>query len=113
MDINNKIKELKGDLPLPCFYIKRQKDIEECIVYTYIEVPNLVGDCRELGTKYTVLFNVYSKQHNVEKTKKEVKLTLEKHGFIKKMIPGTVVLENGLFNTAMQYIISLKNDFKQ
>ena len=29
MDINNKIKELKGDLPLPCFYIKRQKDIEE------------------------------------------------------------------------------------
>ena len=112
MDISEKIEELKNDLPLPCFYIKRQKKVNECIVYTYTEIPTLIGDCKELGTKYTVLFNIYCIEH-VEKIKKEVKAALEKHGFMKKIIPGTVLEENGSYNTAMQYTISLKSDFEQ
>lgn len=108
MTISDKIKEMAKDLTIPCYYIKRAQGSNECIVYTYTEAPCLTGDMNELRTRYTLLFNVYCKS-NVEKTKYLVKEALEKHGFKKKIILGTVLEDNNIYNTAMQYTISLKN----
>lgn len=107
MEIGDKIKELSSDLNIPIYYIKRPQGNNDCIIYTYTEVPKLIGDMIELGTKYTILFNVYCKS-DIEKTKKQVKKVLEQHGFKKKIILGTIVEENDIYNTAFQYTISLK-----
>lgn len=112
MEIGDKIKELSNDLDIPIYYIKRPQGNNDCIIYTYTEVPKLIGDMIELGTRYTILFNVYCKS-DIEKTKKKVKQVLEQHGFKKKLILGTVLEDNNIYNTAFQYSISLKNDFKQ
>ncbi|WP_252242939.1 hypothetical protein [Clostridium sp. ZS2] len=106
MNIGDKITELSKELTIPCYYIKRPEDINKCIVYTYIEMPNLIADNKELTAQYTILFNIYCTS-NVEKTKNIIKEALEKHGFKKKIIVGTVLEENNIYNTAMQYTISL------
>lgn len=111
MEIGDKIKELSSDLNIPIYYIKRPQGNNDCIIYTYTEVPKLIGDMIELGTKYTILFNIYCKS-DIEKTKKQVKQVLEQHGFKKKLILGTILEDNGVYNTAFQYSISLKNDFE-
>lgn len=108
MTIGEKIKELKGDLEIECYYISRPSNISTCLVYTYTEVPSLIGDMEEIGTRYTILFNLYCTK-NVEKTKELVKKTLAEHGFKKKNIIGTIK-ENNVYNTALQYTISLKNN---
>lgn len=108
MSIHEIIKQLSEDIEIECYYIKRPADNKNCIVYTYTEVPNLIGDMKELRTKYIVLFNVYC-ESNVEKTKTLVKEALQYNGFKKKIIPGTVLEANNIYNTAMQYTISLKN----
>lgn len=109
MEIGDKIKELSSDLNIPIYYIKRPQGATNCIIYTYIETPALTGDMLELGTRYTILFNVYCKS-DIEKTKKKVKQVLEQHGFKKKIILGTILEENDIYNTAMQYTISLKSN---
>ena len=109
MEIGDKIKELSSDLNIPIYYIKRPQGATNCIIYTYTEVPSLIGDMLELGTRYTILFNIYCKS-DIEKTKKQVKKVLEQCGFKKKIILGTIVEENDIYNTAMQYTISLKSN---
>lgn len=109
MEIGDKIKELSSDLNIPIYYIKRPQEVTNCIIYTYTEVPTLTGDMLELGTKYTILFNVYCKS-DIEKTKRKIKQVLEQHGFKKKIILGTILEENNIYNTAMQYTISLKSN---
>lgn len=109
MEIGDKIKELSSDLNIPIYYIKRPQGATNCIIYTYTEVPSLIGDMLELGTRYTILFNVYSKA-DIEKTKKQVKQVLEQHGFKKKLILGTILEDNGIYNTAFQYTITLKSN---
>lgn len=109
MEIGDKIKELSSDLNIPIYYIKRPQGATNCIIYTYTEVPGLIGDMLELGTRYTILFNVYCKS-DIEKTKKQVKKVLEQYGFKKKIILGTILEDNGIYNTAMQYTISLKSN---
>lgn len=108
MTIGEKIKELKGDLSIDCYFITRPENKTNCIVYTYTEVPDIIGDMKEIGTRYTILFNLYC-TNKVEETKELVKKALADHGFKKKNIIGTVK-ENDVFNTALQYTISLKNN---
>ena len=107
MTIGEKIKELKEDLEIECYYISRPSNISTCLVYTYTEVPNLIGDMEEIGTRYTILFNLYCVKE-IEKTKDLIKKALVNHGFKKKNIIGPIK-EDGVYNTAMQYTISLKN----
>ncbi|CAG9702597.1 conserved hypothetical protein [Clostridium neonatale] len=109
MEIGDKIRELSSDLNIPIYYIKRPQGATNCIIYTYTEIPTLTGDMLELGTRYTILFNVYCKS-DIEKTRKNVKQVLEQHGFKKKIILGTILEENDIYNTAMQYTISLKSN---
>lgn len=107
MDIGTLIKNALSDVGLPNFYIKREDETIECIVYNYIEKPNSYGDMKESSTKYTVLLNVYSKS-KVEATKKKVKESMLNAGFKKVVIPNTV-LENEIYNTAMQFKIAIVN----
>ena len=109
MEIGDKIRELSSDLNIPIYYIKRPQGATNCIIYTYTEIPTLTGDMLELGTRYTILFNVYCKS-DIEKTRKNVNQVLEQHGFKKKIILGTILEENDIYNTAMQYTISLKSN---
>ena len=109
MTISEKIEEMAENLNIPCYFIKRPEENEDCIVYTYTEVPSLIGDNKEYGTKYTVLFNLYCKE-NIEDNKKQLKNALESHGFLKKMILGTILEKNEMYNTAFQYIINLKQE---
>ncbi|WP_321833485.1 hypothetical protein [Clostridium butyricum] len=109
MTIKEKIKLLIPDLPIPIYYLKRPDEERNCIVYTYTETPALVGDMKELGTKYTILFNLYCAD-NVEDTKELIKIALKQHGFKKKIILGTILENNALYNTAMQYYIGLKSN---
>ena len=101
------INSLKG-IGLPCYFLKRNDESSECIVYNYVESPNNFGDMKESSTKYTILLNVYSSS-KVESTKKKVKEAMLNSGFKKIIIPGTVEEENGLYNTAMQFKIALIN----
>ncbi len=107
MTIGEKIKETFRDFNIPCYYIKRPQGSNNCIVYTYTESPSLIGDCKELGTKYTILFNLYCKS-SVEINKSNLKRLLQDNGFIKKNIFGTILEDNEMYNTAFQYTISLK-----
>ncbi len=108
IDIGLLIEETFKDFKLPFYYIKRPNSITECIVYTYIENPALIADMEEKATKYTILFNIYCTKE-IEKNKKLVKDLLTRNGFKKKIIVGTILEENNSYNTAMQYIISIKN----
>lgn len=108
MDIGTLIKNALKDIGLSTFYIKRQDDISECIVYNYAEYPNAYGDMKESSTRYIVLLNVYSKSA-VEFTKKKVKDAMINAGFKKVIIPNTVQESNEMYNTPMQFKIAIVN----
>lgn len=109
MELSEMIKQISLDINIPCFYLKRPADYNNCIVYTYTEVPGLMGDMKELGTKFTILFNLYC-ESDVEDTKQLVKKTLELYNFKKKIITGTLIEKNNIYNTAFQYTITLKSN---
>ncbi|MBY7006798.1 hypothetical protein FDA25_02555 [Clostridium botulinum] len=108
MDIGDLLKQSLKDIGLPSYYLKRPSDTNECVIYNYIETPKLYGDNVELASKYTVLLNVYCK-NKIETNKKNVIRAMLKNGFKKKIILQTILEENELYNTAMQFIIALKN----
>ncbi|MBN1067175.1 hypothetical protein DVW02_04140 [Clostridium botulinum] len=108
MGIGDVLKQSLKDVGLPSYYIKRENNISECIVYTYIETPKMYGDNEELASKYTVLLNIYCK-NKTEINKKNAIQSMLKNGFKKKIILQTIVEDNGLYNTAMQFSIVLKN----
>ncbi len=108
MDIGDLLKQSLKDIELPSYYIKRENNISECIVYTYVETPKMYGDNEEIASKYTVLLNVYCK-NKIETNKKNVMQVMLKRGFKKKIILQTQQEDNGLYNTAMQFSIALKN----
>lgn len=107
MDIGTLINNALNGVGLPNFYIKREDETIECIVYNYIETPNGYGDMKEMSTRYIVLLNVYCKS-KLEATKKKVKEAMLNAGFKKVIIPKTV-LENEIYNTAMQFKIAIVN----
>lgn len=108
MEIGELIKNALKDVGLPIYFIKRNDETSECIVYNYIEAPNGYGDMKESSTKYTVLLNVYCKS-KIEATKKKVKEAMLNVGFKKSIIAGTVQEKNDLYNTAMQFKIAIIN----
>ncbi len=109
MDIGDKIKQSLKDIGLPSYYLKRQNDTNnECVVYSYVETPKMYGDNEEIASKYTILLNVYCK-NKIETNKKNVIRAMLKNGFKKKIILQTILEENELYNTAMQFTIALKN----
>ncbi|WP_242862325.1 hypothetical protein [Clostridium botulinum] len=108
MKIGDLIKSALKDIELPIYFIKRENETEECIVYNYLETPNSYGDMKEVSTKYTVLLNVYSIS-KVEYTKEKIKKYMLKAGFKKIVIPKTVESQNGIYNTAMQFKIGVIN----
>lgn len=108
MEIGELIKNALKDVGLPIYFIKRNDETSECIVYNYIEMPNSYGDMKESSTKYTVLLNVYCKS-KIETNKKKVKELMLNAGFKKVIIPGTLQEDNGLYNTAMQFKIAIVN----
>jgi hypothetical protein len=108
VEIGDLIKNALKDIGLPCYFLKRQSEIEECIVYNYLENANSYGDMKEMSTKYTVLLNVYTKS-KIETTKKKVKDAMLNVGFKKVIIVGTIQEQNSLYNTAMQFKIALIN----
>ncbi len=108
MGIGTLIKNALSDVELPNFYIKREDETIECIVYNYIETPNGYGDMKESSTKYMVLLNVYCKT-KIEANKKKVKEAMLNAGFKKVVIPNTVPDKNEIYNTAMQFKIAIVN----
>ncbi len=108
MEIGTLIQNALSNVGLPNFYIKREDETKECIVYNYIETPNSYGDMKESSTKYTVLLNVYCKT-KIEATKKKVKEDMLNSGFKKVVIPNAVLEKNAIYNTAMQFKIGIVN----
>lgn len=108
MDIGTLIKNALKDIGLPIYFLKRQSETEEAVVYNYLESANSYGDMKESSSKYTVLLNVYSKT-KIEANKKKVKDAMLENGFKKVIIAGTVQETNGLYNTAMQFKIAIVN----
>lgn len=108
MDIGTLIINALKDIGLPCYFLKRNDETSECIVYNYIEMPNGYGDMKESSTKYTILLNLYCKT-KIEINKKKVKEAMLNAGFKKITIAGTVLEQNSLYNTALQFKIALIN----
>lgn len=110
MEITKLLEQtLKNCNELPAYFIIRERENEECIVYNYIEIPKLMGDMEEIATQYTVLLNLYCKR-NIEANKKKVLKAMLNDGFKKRLITSPILEKNGLFNTAMQFSIALKNN---
>lgn len=107
MKITNLIEEALKEVQLKKSYLIRPTNLSECIVYNYIEKPNQYGDLKEVSTKYTVLLNLYTKD-KVERYREIVKKAMLDKGFKKITIPPPVY-SSGIFNTAMQFKISLIN----
>lgn len=108
MEIGDLIKNALKDVGLPAYFLKRNDETSECIVYNYIETPNSYGDMKEMSTKYTILINLYCKT-KIELNKKKVKDAMLNAGFKKITITGTVQEQNNLYNTALQFKIALVN----
>ncbi|MFT8349469.1 hypothetical protein [Clostridium saccharoperbutylacetonicum] len=108
MEISDLIKNALKDVGLPVYFLKRNDETSECIIYNYIETPNGYGDMKESSTKYTVLLNLYCKT-KIEANKKKVKNAMLNAGFKKITIAGTVLEQNSLYNTALQFKIALVN----
>lgn len=108
MEIGDLIKNALKDVGLPNYYLKRNDETQEAIVYSYLEFPNKYGDMKEMSTKFTILLNLYCK-NKIEVNKKKVKDAMVNAGFKKALIAGTVQEQNGLYNTAMQFKIAIVN----
>lgn len=108
MEIGDLIKNALKDVGLPAYFLKRNDETSECIIYNYIENPNSYGDMKEISTKYTILLNLYCKT-KIEANKKKVKNAMVNAGFKKITITGTVQEQNSLYNTALQFKIALVN----
>lgn len=108
MEIGDLIKNALINVGLPYYFLKRNDETQEAIVYNYIEMPNGYGDMKEMSTKYTILINLYCKT-KIEANKKKVKEAMLNAGFKKSVIAGTIFEQNGLYNTALQFKIALVN----
>lgn len=96
------IKAALESISMENFYITKADHKGECVVYNYISAPFGYADNRKQGNKYTILLNVYSVS-KVEETKAKVIKAMNDFGIRGGEAGKTLLEENGIFNTPIQF----------
>lgn len=98
------IEEALKATNIPCFYLKRPPKIFPCIVYSYKEYPNNLGDGIEESLKFDIYINLYIKD-NITINLSNVKTELKKYGFIKQVINSPMQLDGqDFYQVVLNYI---------
>lgn len=103
--IKQVLEEFKVLTNINYYYLKRDSNVNKCVVYTYNEYPKDYADGVEYTTEYDIYLNLIL-DTNLDKNMKILKNLLKKYGFKKVVINSPYGVElNGiqLFEITMNY----------
>lgn len=83
--IKQALEEFKSNTNIPYYYLERSKNSTNCLVYSFIEYPNVSSDGYEEQTEYDIYFNLILNT-DLDKNTKILKEILKKYGFKKVVI---------------------------
>lgn len=101
-NMSNLIQETLSGSGIDNYYITRDKEAGECVVYNYYSYPKYYADNEEKATEYVVLLNAIVKE-NVEDFKRSVINAMVQAGFKKLMVESTVLEDNDYCNTPIKF----------
>lgn len=106
------LSEIADITNIDYYYLKRENNSTNCIIYLYKEYPNNNADGEEEDTQYDVYFTLVCVNKITEKVD-IIKKILAKNGFSKVVInPPNPIEDNGtkIYEVTMNYKIILESE---
>lgn len=91
--MNKLLEQILPETGIEFYYLERPADVFPCIVYTYNEYMNTLGDYQEESTRYDVYFNLYVKE-DIINTVEKIKEVMNDHYFKKNAINAPIKFDN-------------------
>lgn len=91
--MNTLLEQVLSETDIDFYFLERPVDVFPCIVYTYNEYMNTMGDNKEESTRYDIYLNLYVKE-NIFDTIEKIKDVMNEHYFKKNIINAPVKFDN-------------------
>lgn len=91
--MNTLLEQVLLETGIDFYFLERPSNVFPCIVYTYNEYLNTMGDYKEESTRYDVYLNLFVKE-NIFETIEKIKGVMENHYFRKTIINAPVKFDN-------------------
>lgn len=91
--MNKLLEQILPETGIEFYYLERPVDVFPCIVYSYNEYMNTLGDYKEESTRYDIYFNLYVKE-DVINTVEKIKEVMDDHYFKKNAINAPIKFDN-------------------
>lgn len=100
--MNERIANALNRTRLENYYISREDDTRECIVYNFISSPLDYADNTKKSTKYTILLNIYVKDGITDAIEEVIRVMTEA-GFKESQTEVAKKIENELYNIPIKF----------